>query len=183
MCPFGHILFLLTGNFQKVIILFTAFLRCIIMKRIMTFILFMLVAYSCEKEYHTTIPNVEVRFDLKLNSEDFELNTDLAYKTFTQKRLALDRLGFGGLLVINGMGDLYAFDLSCPVEAQRNIHVIPDNLSSPTSLVPTAVTATCPICGAVFTIATGTGAPQSGTKYYLRSYRVVGSGIQCTVTN
>ena len=153
------------------------------MKRILTLILFTAIAFSCEKEYYTTIPNVEVRFEIKLNSEDFELKTDLAFKTFTQKRLALDRLGFGGILVVNGMGELYAYDLACPMEASRNIRVIPDNLSSPTSPVPTAVTATCPKCGAVFTIVTGTGAPQSGSKYYLRSYRVVGNGSQYTVTN
>ena len=149
----------------------------------MMLVLFVAIAFSCDKEYHTTIPNVEVRFGLNLSADDFNLRTDLAYKTFTQKRLALDRLGFGGILVINGMGELYAYDLACPVEASRNIRVIPDNLSSPTSPVPTAVTATCPECGAVFTIATGTGIPQSGTKYYLRSYRVVGSGAQYTVTN
>jgi len=82
-------------------------------------------------------------------------------------------LGFGGILVINGLGEnvvnLFAYDLACPVEAQRNIRVAPDN---------PAVTATCPKCGAVFTIATGTGAPKSDTKYFLKSYKVVESGMQ-----
>jgi len=150
------------------------------MKRIIFLILFVNIAFSCEKEYYTTIPSAQVNLEIWLTTRDSELNTNLAYKSITQARSALDKLGFGGVLVINGMGDspvnLYAYDLSCPVEAQRDVKVIPDNLSSSSSAVSTAVTATCPKCGTVFTIATGTGAPQSGTKYSLRSYRVVNNG-------
>ena len=155
------------------------------MKRIIFLILFTGIVFSCEKEYYTTIPKFSVYFELRLNNEDFELNTDLAYKTFTQPRLEVEKgkIGYGGILVINGMTELFAYDLACPVEAQRNILIVPDNLSSSTSPVPTAITATCPECGAVFNIASGAGAPQSGTKYYLRSYRVVESGMKCIVTN
>ena len=150
-------------------------------------ILFTAIAFSCEKEYYTTIPYAPVNIELRLETLDYELKTSLSYKIITQPRTALDRLGFGGILIINGMGEapvnLYAYDLACPVESQRDIRVVPDNLSSSSSAVPTAITATCPKCGAVFNIATGTGAPQSGTKYYLRSYKVNGSGTQYTVIN
>jgi hypothetical protein len=153
------------------------------MKRIFTFLLFITIAFSCEKEYHTTIPYAQVNLRLELGTTDFDLTANLAYKTFTQRRNEPDRLGFGGILVINGMGEstinLFAFDLACPVEAQHNVHVIPDKIGSSS----TAVTATCPKCGAVFNIASGTGSPQSGTKYHLRSYRVVGNGMQYTVVN
>ena len=148
------------------------------MKRILFLLLFTSIAFSCEKQYYTTIPDFSVNLELRLESLDYELNANLAYKTFTQPRFAADRLGFGGILVINGMGEntinLYAYDLSCPVEAQRDVRVVPDK---------SGVTATCPKCGTVFDIATGTGRPHSGTKYSLKSYRVVGSGMQYTVIN
>ena len=151
------------------------------MRRILFLFLFGCIAFSCEKEYHTTIPNYEVRLELNLATLDNVLNTNLAYKTITQSRTALDKLGLGGILIINGMGEslvnLYAFDLACPEEVQRDIRVVPDNMSSSSSAVSTAVTATCPKCGAVFNIAAGTGAPQSGSKYYLRSYKVSGNGM------
>jgi len=153
------------------------------MKRIIFLLLFAGIAFSCEKEYYTSIPDYPVNLELSLVGLDFKLNTNLAYERVTQigpGLSGLTQLGFGGILVINGMGEntvnLYAYDLSCPVEAQRNVLVVPDNLSSSASAVPTAITATCPKCGAVFTIATGTGAPKSGTKYFLKSYRVVDSG-------
>ena len=149
-------------------------------KRLSVFLLFVCIAFSCEKEYYTTIPNYEVRLELWLNTGDSDLNTNLAYKIISQPRTALDKLGFGGLLIINGMGEslvnLYVFDLACPEEVQRNVRVVPNNMSSSSSAVATAVTATCPKCGAVFNIATGTGVPKSGSKYYLRSYRVSGDG-------
>jgi hypothetical protein len=157
------------------------------MKRRLFFLLFTVIAFSCEKQYYTSIPNYPVNLELNLSTLDLPLNTNLGYKLFTQPRFASDRLGFGGILVINGFGEnivnIYAYDLACPVEAQSNIRVVPDNMSSSVSAVPTAITATCPKCGAVFNISNGTGAPQSGTKYYLKSYRVAGSGTQYTVFN
>ena len=148
------------------------------MKRILFLLSFICIAFSCEEEYYTTIPYAPVHLELNLATLDYELNTNLAYKIITQPRIALDRLGFGGILIINGVGDysvnLYAFDLACPVEAQRNTKVVPDN---------SGITATCPKCGAVYSIATGTGTPQSGSKHYLRSYKVSGSGTQYTVYN
>jgi len=149
------------------------------MKRILFLLLFANVAFSCDKQYYTSIPNYQVNLDLNLNGLDTRLNAKLAYEVFTKPRVELDRLGYGGILVINGIGsnqvDLYAYDLACPVEVQPNIRVIPDS---------TGVTAHCPKCGTVFNIADGTGAPKSGgTKYFLKSYRVFGSGQQYSVVN
>ena len=155
------------------------------MKRILFFFLFGCIAFSCEKEYYTTIPNYDVHLQLDLANSDIILkNTQYAYKTFTQPRIYSDRLLSRGILVINGQGEsplvnLHAFDLACPNEAPKNIHVKPDN----TSAVPTANTATCPECGAVYIILDGSGKPQSGSKYYLKPYRVSGSGTQFTVHN
>ena len=148
------------------------------MKRILFLLLFVGFAYSCEKEYYTTIPNMSVYIELWIETRDSDLKANLAYKTITQPRTAIERTGFGGILIINGMGEapinLYAYDLACPVESERSVRVVPDK---------SGITATCPKCGAVYTIATGTGAPQSGTKYLLKSYRVSESGAQYTVYN
>jgi len=145
-------------------------------KRILFSLLFICIAFSCEKEYYTTIPNYRVYLELNLALLDSELNAQYAYKIIDKPEAGRPEylpLGFGGILAINGFGDsqvnIYAYDLSCPVEAQRDIHVIPDG-------VKTAHTATCEKCGAVFYISTGTGAPKSGSKYYLRSYKVSGDG-------
>jgi len=148
------------------------------MKRIVFLLLFIGIAFSCEKQYYTSIPNTAVYIELWMDTRDSDLKANLAYKTITQPRSALEKTGFGGILVINGMGEnpinLFAYDLACPVEGQRTVRVVPDK---------SGVTATCPKCGAVFTIATGTGAPQSGTKYFLKSYSVSGNGSQYTVYN
>jgi len=143
------------------------------MKRILFLLLFTGIAFSCQKEYYTSIPDCQVNLELSLNGLDYDLNANLAFKVFTQPRLAKDLLGFGGILVVNGFSmngnpvNLYAYDLACPVEMQRTVRVVPDKSGG---------TATCPKCGAVYEIATGTGAPRSGTKYYLKSYFVRDSG-------
>lgn len=149
------------------------------MKRMLFLLLFAAIAFSCEKEYYTSIPNFPVNIELRLGTTDYELNAQLTCKEYIQPRYANEKVGFGGVLVINGMGDnpvnLFAYDLACPVEAERNVLVVPDK---------SGITATCPKCGTVFTIATGTGAPQSGTKFYLKSYRVIATGVQqYTVSN
>jgi nitrite reductase/ring-hydroxylating ferredoxin subunit len=148
------------------------------MKRFLFLLLYTTFAFSCENNDYTTIPNLRVYFELNLSTKDFELQTDYAYKIFTDPRLESERgkMGFGGILVINGMSSLFAYDLACPVEANRAIRVAPDSDKS-------NITATCPKCGAIFLIATGTGAPQSGSKYGLRRYSVVGNGILYTVIN
>jgi hypothetical protein len=86
---------------------------------------------------------------------------------FIDKRLENDRIGFGGILVINGHGEnmlvnLFAYDLACPVEVDKNIRIVPNDL----------VQAVCPHCKAVYMIANGSGAPLSGSKNFLKTYRV-----------
>lgn len=123
------------------------------------------LSLSCEDEIYSRIPNVPVRLEVDLDFEDSALKAALAYKTYTQPQ-GMDVLGYGGILVINGFGsntiNLYAYDLSCPVEALRNIKIKPDK---------NGLTAVCDKCGAVFDIASGNGKPESGTKHYLKSYR------------
>ena len=145
----------------------------------MLFLLLLFLVFSCKDEIYSTIPNAPVSYKLNLNFLDTQLNAGVgAYEVITKPRLATDRLGYGGLLIVNGIGsdptvNLYAYDLACPNENNRTL-IEPQNTSQ--SGIPTAITAKCPKCGAIFNIIDGNGTPQSGSKYYLRSYRVMPTG-------
>ena len=156
------------------------------MKKLLLIPLFVCLAFSCEDEIYSPIPWAPVNFQLNLNGGDNDavgdskLNGSLSYKIFTQKRLETDRLGYGGLLVINAMGvnmlNLKAYDLCCPVEVDPNVKIKPD---------ADGIKATCPKCGAVYNISSN-GMPISGSKHPLKQYNVsIGSGISGTyiVTN
>ncbi|MDR3061367.1 MAG: hypothetical protein LBU57_04550 [Dysgonamonadaceae bacterium] len=153
------------------------------MKKILLAILFIGVAFSCEDEVYSNIPWAPVDLKLHLNGEDNSLNGSLSYKIFIpnkDERTATDKLGYGGILVINGFGNdilnLKAYDLSCPVHAERDVRIKPDK---------DGLNATCPKCGATYNIASS-GAPISGSKYPLKQYNVISSaGISGTyiVTN
>jgi len=148
------------------------------MRKFILFILLVFTAFSCKDEIYSTIPNAPVSYKLNLNFLDNQLNAGTgAYLKVTQKRLATDWLGYGGLLIVNGVGEetvnLYAYDLACPNEANRTL-IEPQNTSS--TGIPTAITAKCPKCGAIYNIIDGYGTPQSGSKFYLRAYRVLPIG-------
>jgi hypothetical protein len=135
----------------------------------LTLLVAVFLFFSCEKELISPIPSAPVNIQLDLDFQDIDLVAPLATKSITQPRIGSDRLGFGGILVINGYSDngaikLYAYDLACPVEVDRNIKikVIPDNTGK----------AKCTKCGAVYNLAYGTGNPESVSKYSLRSYAV-----------
>jgi hypothetical protein len=149
------------------------------MRKIILFILFIFTAFSCDDEIYSTIPNAPVSYKLNLNFNDSQLNVGTgAYLKITKKRLETDRLGYGGLLVVNGIGEkpvnLFVYDLACPVEANRNALIVPEDLNETGN--PMAITAKCSKCGAVYNIIDGYGTPES-TKYYLRSYRVMPTAI------
>jgi hypothetical protein len=152
--------------------------RFLRMKKIVLFLLlFACLSSSCDEEIQSTIPNAPVSLNVDLNLADYRLKSNTAYEMITQPRIVSDKLGYGGLLIINGMGietvNLFAYDLACPVEVQRNVRIVPNNMSSSGSDILMAITATCPKCGAVFNIANGYGSPESGTKLFLKSYKVV----------
>ncbi|GHU64626.1 hypothetical protein FACS1894123_09630 [Bacteroidia bacterium] len=148
--------------------------------------------FSCKEEIYSTIPSAPVYVKLDLNFGDKELKSNItAYKIITKPRFDAEvgKLGFGGILVVNGgnadvnVDQLYAYDLACPVEVNRTIQVVPNNLS-PNSSVSTAITATCPKCGARFNILSGNGYPEVGTKLFLRTYIVSSNGNnEYTVVN
>ena len=150
------------------------------LRKILIISLLFYLCMSCDDNITSTIPNAPVNLTLDLAGADNSLNGSLSYKEYTAPRLAADRIGYGGLLIINGFGEnlvnLYAYDLACPNEAQSNIRIKPES---------TGLTATCSKCGAVYRIASG-GAPESGSKFWLKRYNVVamqGSGTRYKVTN
>jgi hypothetical protein len=140
------------------------------MKKIFLIALFALISLqACENEIFSPIPYAPVNLKLDLRFRDAKLNSVWASQIFTSGTpdlLATDRLGFGGILVINGVGDaginLFAYDLACPVEVNKAVRVVPDDIGH----------ATCPQCHAVYYIANGSGAPMSGTKNFLKAYQV-----------
>jgi len=139
------------------------------MKKILLFTFFLSIGLqSCEEEIYSSIPNYPVNITLDLDFGDNELVAALATKSITQPRKGTDKLGYGGILVINGLslnGDivnLYAYDLTCPVEVDRNIKIIPDEVGK----------ARCPHCKAVYDISSGYGIPESETKLRLKTYSV-----------
>ena len=137
-------------------------------------VLLLLLSFcACDENARSPIPDAPVNLNVDLYNQDADLIPALATKSFTMPRLATDKLGFGGVLVINGIntggggaGNLFAYDLACPVEVDRNVKVVPDNTGK----------AVCPKCGAVFVTAYGDGMPETKSKHPLKSYVVQQNG-------
>ena len=123
---------------------------------------------ACDKEPVPSIPIAQVNLELDLLGLDNKLNGSLSFIEYTVPRKKTERLGFGGILVVNGRGEgtinLFAYDLACPNEAKRDTRIKPQS---------SGLQAICPKCNAVYNIANGLGHPESGSKYRLGQYTVV----------
>lgn len=77
---------------------------------------------------------------------------------------AVDRVGYGGLVLVKAFDDqYYAFDLSCPTEAQSAVRVGNPDAS---------LMVTCPMCGETYYLGDGLGLPQKGiSSFSLLRYR------------
>jgi hypothetical protein len=142
--------------------------------RLLSIALFVLfLPASCSDPVVSPLPSAPVYLELNLDYADSDLVPALAAKSFTQGRSATDKLGFGGVLVVHGYSSnetiqLFAYDLACPNEMDRNVRVVPD----------TEGRAHCPKCGSVYITMWGTGLPEknSASKYPLRVYAVKSTG-------
>ena len=153
------------------------------LRNVLTIGLLLCLSMSCDENITSPIPYAPVNLILDLDGRDKKLNSSLSYIEYPFAPVLeaeKGKCGYGGVLVINGLGEdivnLYAYDLACPNEVQHNVKIKPEN---------TGLTATCPKCGAVYKIATG-GAPESGSKYWLKRYNVIaerGSATRYRVTN
>lgn len=129
---------------------------------------------SCGDEVpRQTIPYAPVNFRVDLNSYDLTLSSPLSYKEFTDanRRIATDRYGYGGVLVVtNAQGQLHAFDRCCPHEDKKT-HVVavdyPGNVGYQGKVK-------CPTCGSVFVTMFGIGNVESGPSLEpLQRYNVI----------
>jgi nitrite reductase/ring-hydroxylating ferredoxin subunit len=105
------------------------------------------------------------------------LTAQTGYKLFTKRTLAGEYIGFGGVIVYHALDDnFYAFDLACPVEANRSIRV---------EMNEDNIHATCPKCGSVFDLSYGFANPENkgSAKEGLRPYKVNMQGDILYVTN
>jgi hypothetical protein len=122
-------------------------------KNILVFLLFFFL--SCEKEeQRQTVPFAPVHFRIDVGGFDHSLKNPLAYKIFTQARVETDRVGYGGLLIVSSIdgNQIFAYDLACPVESNRNITITPTKNG----------TAVCTTCGSEFVTMYGLGTVKSG---------------------
>ena len=138
-------------------------------KNLFVLFFFFFITQACEEEFYSPVPNAPVEITLDLYNQDSDLIPVLATKLFIQPQGLARKVGFGGVVVINGYGDdmavnLYAYDLACSNEPNisRDIRIVSNDDG----------TATCPKCKAVYNLAYGRGLPQTGEKYPLRSYLV-----------
>lgn len=138
------------------------------MKRINIYIviLFSLLAISCAKEDSPyTVSFAKVNFEIDINGADSDLRP-FTYKVFTKPRAAHEAVGYGGLLIfMSAEGKIYAYDLSCPYEDDKNILVQPQTNGK----------ATCKKCQSSFITMYGLGTPEIGmgpSKESLQKYNV-----------
>ena len=137
------------------------------MKKILLLLLIIPFCFACSdddgNEEQRSIPDVKVNVPISL-SYWRQLYSPLG--TISMTEWNFKEVGYGGILVINGIGkeeiNLYAYDLSCPVECDKSIKVN----------VTDEVKAKCPNCGAIYDIYYGIGNSENKPKYTLKSYKV-----------
>lgn len=143
--------------------------------RLLLFVAYFIIAFlclqSCEDPNQSRIPYVPVQMNINL-SVQYPTFKDVVNDTlvFTKPRLGYeyqDRIGYGGILAIVGIGNngtaYYAYDLCCPYEADPAIRVYPND----------AGTASCKVCGSEFYITDGWGRVSKGpSKWSLKRYTV-----------
>lgn len=137
---------------------------------------------ACNRNNLTSIPNYDVYLKLDLNAEypTFFDSVNEALE-FTQAKLDIDRLGYGGILVYTPLFDYFgkyvAFDMACPYEVDRKVRVHHDGSGN----------AVCEKCGSSFLINDGTGIRVSGPavenlKRYRATLRTTNASRILTIT-
>lgn len=119
---------------------------------ILFFILLLSVVSCIDEASRFTVPYSRVFFQIDVNGLDSDL-TFFGHKTFTQGRTVGEQTGYGGLLVFRTTeSNIFAYDLCCPYEDNREIKVKPTDNGK----------AVCPECGSVFVTMYGLGTAESG---------------------
>lgn len=125
---------------------------------------------SCSDSYHSNIPDVPVNFEVNLLTPYAQLTTPGQFTTVTKVTKYGEAIGYSGLIIGNSLFNGYcAFDLCCPIEAQRNVTLhLPDDDG-------TGRKAVCDKCGSVFDL-NHSGVCITGKKVRLKSYKIVEAG-------
>ena len=151
-------------------------------------LLTLLLAGSCDHIDNKAVPSFTVRIDLSGYAiwSTYGVNGMGDYRIFNREKGIPANFpynvntytGFGGVLLMMGIDGPMAYDLSCPVEATREIvlSIDADNFE-----------AVCPRCGSHFNPLTGAGGPVSGVainnKVGMRTYRVYPSNGGYLISN
>ncbi len=119
-----------------------------------------LILSSCGKEEEkNVIPAYPVHFKVNISGFDAALKTPGNIKIFETPRLDNEYVGYSGLIIVcdprseMNNPNLFAYDLCCPYEAQKNVKVTPSSDDG---------TASCSKCGSVFDLYSGLGNVKSG---------------------
>lgn len=143
------------------------------------FVLFAFFSTSCQKTIYSSIPEYPVFYRLSFHSSEAKpLYSSGGYVYITRERTAEDKIGFGGILLINSPtkeGVFYAYDLSCPKEIDPSIKIF----------VNEHLEAECPKCKSSYSIIYGGGSPVRGVSDRpLLSYQVIKNSLgDIIVTN
>ena len=146
------------------------------MRRISIICCILLFTISCGFEKNP-IPYAAVNLNLDLTFKDKVLQPIGSYKEYTSKNIniALERAGYGGVLVVHNFLDEYkAFDRTCPYEVNPGITVEVDN---------EVRYAICPKCGTKYEIGMSAGVPDGSSRHGLLQYNVTKNGNTITVRN
>lgn len=120
--------------------------------KILFFIVLLSVVSCVDEASRFTVPYSRVFFQIDVNGLDSEL-TFFDHKMFVQGRTIGEQTGYGGLLVFRTTeGSIFAYDLCCPYEDNREVKVNPTDNGK----------AVCPKCGSVFVTMYGLGTAESG---------------------
>lgn len=127
-----------------------------------------LILSSCSPIQKSSIPNLPVFYEVFFDSaEGRALLPPGGIITLTTAKLEAQRLGFAGLIVVHSLdqeGGFHAFDIACPVEAQRNVRL----------QISDTYEAVCPMCKSHYTLLHSSGAPVSGpSREALLRYHVI----------
>ena len=140
--------------------------------------LFLIILFSgCDKNDEYRIPVTTVRIEFRSSAlwSQYGVHAFPDYQKFILNKIpnkefynVSSATGYGGVLLVCGYSNqLYAYDLTCPVERDPSVRIDIDE---------EPYHAYCPQCKSTFDVFEGTGSPLSGTarehKYMLRSYQV-----------
>lgn len=147
---------------------------------ILPVLVFILIA--CTRKENDVIPDTTVNFTIDLNDPEFVALTTLfgsVYISSATNNWGIGAAGYdnNGIIVINGDGEFYAFDRTCPYDYAVNNQSVKVNIVD-------VIYAECPECKTKYALTSfGTPVPGSTGRYPLKNYKTTVNGNYVTVWN